>query len=270
MSWVAIEVPAVTSAIRIMERLAAQWPEPVTPRQLVSELGLNRSTCYNILATLQRMGWVTAMDERAGWTLGPKLLTLTGVTDDMAAAVAQQEIDELSRRLGFVVFVAEPDGAGGYVAVAKAERQIGVRVTVGVGDDFPFSAPAIMQAFYAWHSPGDFDRIADRRGIRQFTQNTVTDRDELHDQLAKVRERGFSTSLQQFNMAQSGVAAPVFDRNGRVSRVVCSLAFSTELHEDNIARIGAMVSACADRITARIGGQQPVAIPADRVSSDDR
>ncbi len=58
-------------------------------------------------------------------------------------------------------------------------------------------------------------------------------------------------------MAQSGVAAPVFDRRGQVTRVVCSLAFFTELHEDNVGRIGTLVSDCADRITARSGGKRP-------------
>jgi IclR family acetate operon transcriptional repressor len=249
----------VSSAVRILERLAAQWPAAVAPKDLVNELGLNRSTCYNILATLQRMGWVTSTGERSGWMLGPKLLTLTGVTDDMTAAVARQEIDELARRLGFVVFVAEPDGAGGYVVTVKAERQMGVRVTVGVGEGFPFSAPAIMQAYLAWQPPAKVDELVDRYGLKQFTQHTVTDRDDLHRVLAEIRERGYSTSIQQYDMAQSGVAAAVFDRRGQVSRVVCSLAFFTELHADNVGRIGTLVSDCADRITARTGGRRPSA-----------
>lgn len=255
----ASDVPAVSSAVRILERLAAQWPAAVAPKDLVNELGLNRSTCYNILATLQRAGWVTSTGERSGWMLGPKLLTLTGVTDDMTAAIAQQEIDELARRLGFVVFVAEPDGAGGYVVTVKAERQMGVRVTVGVGEGFPFSAPAIMQAYLAWQPEDKVDELVDRYGLKQFTQHTVTERDELHRVLAEIRERGYSTSIQQYDMAQSGVAAAVFDRRGQVSRVVCSLAFFTELHADNVGRIGTLVSDCADRITARTGGRRPSA-----------
>ena len=255
----ASDVPAVSSAVRILERLAASWPATVTPKDLVNELGLNRSTCYNILATLQRAGWVSSTGERSGWILGPKLLTLTGVPDDRTAAIAQQEMDELARRLGFVVFVAEPDGAGGYVATVKAERQMGVRVTVSVGEGFPFSAPAIMQAFVAWLPPEKVDELVDRHGLKQFTQHTVTDRQELSRTLADIRERGYSTSIQQYDMAQSGVAAPIFDRRGQVTRVVCSLAFFTELHADNVSRIGAQVSACADRITARTGGRHPSA-----------
>lgn len=253
----ASDVPAVSSTVRILERLAAEWPRPVAPKDLVGELGLNRSTCYNILATLQRAGWVRTNGDRTGWMLGPKLLTLTGVTDAMANSVAQQEIDELARRLGFVVFVAEPDGSGGYVVTVKAERQTGVRVTVSVGEGFPFSAPALMQAYLAHLPAAEVDDLVDRSGLKQFTPHTITERDALHAALGETRERGYSTSIQQYDMAQSGLAAPVFDKRGQVVRVVCSLAFFTELREDNAARIGALVSACAERITARTGGRRP-------------
>lgn len=253
----AVDVPAVSASVRILESLAAEWPTPVSPGRLVSDLRLNRSTCYNILATLQRAGWATSLGDRAGWTLGPRLLTLTGVSQGLTARIVQEEIDELSRQLGFVVFAAERDGSGGYTVVAKAERRSGVRVTVGVGDSFVFSAPAIMQAFEAWTSPADFERLVHRHGVRQFTEHTVTDLAELRGVLENVRRDGFSRSLQQYDLSQAGIAAPVFDSNGRVCMVLTSLAFSSDLRADNIAEVGTQARECALRITRRIGGLLP-------------
>lgn len=250
-------VPAVASSVRILERLAAEWPDAVSPRDLVVELGLNRSTCYNILATLQQAGWVRSLGERAGWTLGPRLLTLTGVTDEMAQRVMQEEIDALTRRVGSVVFIAEPDGSGGYVAVAKAERRLGVRLTVGIGEYFQFSSPALMNAFHAWSPPEEFEEMANRIGIKAFTPNTLTERDDLLAELERTRKRGYSVSLQQFDLAQCGLAAPVFDQRGKVSRVVCALTFSSDVNAENASRVGELVAECANRITERIGGQNP-------------
>jgi DNA-binding IclR family transcriptional regulator len=258
---VASNVPAVASSIRIIERLAAEWPDPVSPRALVTELELNRSTCYNILATMQANGWVRSLGDRAGWTLGPKLLTLTGVTDDMALSIVQEEIEQLTRRLGFVVFVAEPDGSGGYVAVARAEQRRGVRVTVGVGEYFQFSAPALMYAFHAWGDPELFQQAVKRIGIKEHTPNTITDIDEVMAELERTRKRGYSVSVQQYDLAQSGVAAPVFDHHGKVSRVLCSLAFSSELNTGNVERTGQLLAECGMRITERIGGMVPATAP---------
>jgi DNA-binding IclR family transcriptional regulator len=252
---VASNVPAVSSAVRVIERLASEWPDPMLPRELIDELGMNRSTCYNILSTLQNAGWVRALGDRTGWTLGPRLLTLTGVSSTMALGVMQEEIDELSRRLGFVVFVAERDGSGGYVVVAKAERRLGVRVTVGVGEYFDFSAPALMYAFHGWGSEKAFDDAVERYGVKAFTENTLTEPDDMRAELVRTRERGYSISLQQFDLAQGGAAAPVFDPHGQVACVVATIAFASELNESTVAQVGELVASSARRITENLGGR---------------
>ena len=252
-----VDVPAVSASVRILELLAAEWPAAVSPGTLVTELKLNRSTCYNILATLQRAGWATSLGDRAGWTLGPRLLTLTGVSKGIVAAVVQEEIGALSHALGLVVFAVERDGSGGYTVVAVAERRAGVRVTAGVGDHFPFSAPAIMQAFEAWTPRPELDRLIQRHGLEQFTEFTVTDPDALQAVLAQVRRDGFSCSVRQFDLAQGGAAAAVFDGRGRPSLVLCSLGFSSELNEHNAAEVGALLRDGAQRLTERIGGVSP-------------
>lgn len=253
----AANVPAVAASIRILEKLAAQWPQPVSPSVLVDELGLNRSTCYNILATLQAAGWATNPGERAGWTLGPRLLTLTGVTQGLVADVVQEEIDQLSADLGFVTFAAERDGSGGFTVVAKAERQTGIRVTVGVGDRFPFSAPALLQAFAAWVPRAEIERSVRRFGLTQHTKFTVTDPEAFFRALEEVRHDGFSRSLRQMDMSQAAVAATVFNAKSQPMLSICALAFSSELDETNVERVGAAVRDTAEAITDRIGGVRP-------------
>ncbi|HET9082512.1 MAG TPA: IclR family transcriptional regulator C-terminal domain-containing protein [Trebonia sp.] len=255
------DVPAVSSAVRILERLAQAWPDMVTPGTLVSELGLNRSTCYNIVGTLQQAGWVSGREGRPGWTLGPRLLTITGVPDNVRLDVAQEEIEALSAELKFVVFLSARQPGAGHHVLAVAERSSGVRVTVSVGDTFPFSAPALMHASLAWTAPDEADRILDAERVIAFTAKTVTDREGLHRAFAKVRSAGYAESIQQFNMAQSGVAAPVFDSRGAVRYAVCSLAFSSELDETNAAATGDAIRRCAEAITLRTGGSLPDRYP---------
>lgn len=257
----------MSAAIRILERLAAELPRAVSPTVLVNELGLNRSTCYNILATLQRAGWVNKLDSRGGWTLGPGLLALTGVSDDSVIGVVQEEIDDLSRRLGYVVFAAKQDGSGGYTVIAVSDPRRGVRVIVDVGDRFPFSAPALMQAMYAHRPFGDFLAIARSRAVERFTEYTVVDLDALAMAFSEVRRRGFSTSVRQFNLAQSGAAAPVFDRTGKPHLAVGTLAFSSELDENNIEPVGRLVGAAAGRITDRTGGTYPPDVENDETAA---
>jgi coenzyme F420-dependent glucose-6-phosphate dehydrogenase len=251
------DVPAVNAAIRILERIAVEAPAGVSPGVLAGELHLNRSTCYNILATLQRAGWASNLGSRSGWTLGPGLLALTGVSQESIHAVVQEEIDALSRRLGFVVFAAQQDGSGGYTVIAAADPRRGVRVTVDVGDRFPFSAPALMHAFYAYRDFDDFAALTRTHGLPQYTEHTIVDLPDLRERFDQVRASGYSRSIQQYNLAQSGVAAAVFDRLERPTLVLATLAFSSELTEGNVADVGAMMADTAERITGRTGGIAP-------------
>jgi IclR family acetate operon transcriptional repressor len=257
----ASDVPAVTNAVRIIERIARDWPDPVSSGTLIEDLGLNRSTCYNILGTLQRAGWAASRGDRSGWSLGPRLLALTGMSVDMVVDVVQQELDDLNRRLGFTAFALQRHGASAYTVLAKAERGQGVRITTGVGDTFEFSAPAIMRAFHAWSEPAEVDRLIDRYGLKAFTPETITDRDALRAELRATRERGYGISLREYDLGQSGVSAPVFDARGRVVMVLCSLAFASELNESNVASVGELIRDCGLRISARTGGNVPGDVP---------
>jgi IclR family acetate operon transcriptional repressor len=251
------DVPAVRNAVRLLERIARSWPEPVASGTLIDELELNRSTCYNILGTLQRAGWTSTRGDRAGWSLGPRLVTLARISGDWMSEVVQRELDALSQRLGFIAFALQRHEPGPYVVLAKGDRSQGVRITVDVGDTFAFSAPAIMRAFYAWTDPAAVDRLADHHGIEAFTPETVTNRAELHEVLRQVRANGYASSIREYDLGQSGITAPVFDGSGRVTMVICSLAFASELNESNVRRAGELVRDCGLRITDRTGGVVP-------------
>ncbi|NLU74996.1 IclR family transcriptional regulator [Streptomyces sp. HNM0575] len=253
----ASDVPAVTNAVRVLERIARDWPDSVASGSLIEDLGLNRSTCYNILGTLQRAGWVASRGDRTGWSLGPRLLSLTGMSTEMVVDVVQQELDDLSQRLGFIAFAVQRHGADEYAVLAKAERGQGIRITVSIGDTFPFSAPAIMRAFHAWSDADEVDRQVKRNGLKAFTSETVTKPAKLRTILKATRERGYGISVREYDLGQSGVAAPVFDSRGRVALVLCSLAFSSELNEENVDHAGTLIRECGLRITARTGGVAP-------------
>ena len=63
--------------------------------------------------------------------------------------------------------------------------------------------------------------------------------------------------MREYNLAQGGVAAPIFDARGRTTLVLCALGFSTDLNEENVDAVGARLREAADRITERLGGRTP-------------
>ncbi|BBC30857.1 hypothetical protein SGFS_021510 [Streptomyces graminofaciens] len=251
------EVPAVSAAIRLVEHIAAEAPQAVSAGILAQALGLNRSTCYNILATLQQAGWVNNLGNRSGWTLGPGLSALAVLGDEAILYVIKEEVERLCRRLGLVVFAAQEDGSGSYTVVAVGDPGRGVRVTVDVGDRFPFSAPGLMQAFWPYRPFDEFVDLARSRLVERFTEFTITGLDELSSVFAQVRERGYGCSIRQFNVAHSGASSTVFGPGGKPMLALMTMTFSSELDWDNLDRVGPSIRDAAARATARIGASAP-------------
>lgn len=250
------EVPAVASAIRLIEHIAAEAPRAVSAGALAAELGLNRSTCYNILSTLQQAGWLNNLGARSGWTLGPGLSALVGPSEEALHIAVQQELDQLCKRLGYVVFAAQEDGTGGYSVVAVGDPGRGVRVTVNVGDRFPFSAPGLMHAFWPYRPWDEFVAEAERQNLERFTEFTA-DLDQLAELFARVRRRGYGSSIRQFNLAHSGASSTVFGPDRQPKLAVVTLTFSSELDWDNLDQVGELIHDAAARITTRVGGAEP-------------
>lgn len=249
----ATEVPAVATAMRIMEAIAAEAPNPVSAGALAAGLNVNRSTCYNILDTLQAGGWVNKAGQRAGWTLGPAVAALSA----RRHVEVQDEIDRLCQRLGCVVFAGEEDATGGYAVVAVADPGRGIRVTVNVGDRFSFSTPGLMYAFWPYRPWEEFIAVAQRHALERFTEHTTVDIDEIARNFARVRQRGFGHSIKEYNTAHSGATATVFGPDGAPRLAIVTLAFSSDLDWDNLEQIGETLREAAARITARIGGKAP-------------
>jgi DNA-binding IclR family transcriptional regulator len=242
---VSSDVPAVEKAIRILERLAAEYPRPVSPATLIADLALNRSTCYGILATLRAQGW-GASPERAGWTLGPRLLTLARI-GERTAGVVRDELDELSRRLGAVTVAVVPDGSGGFVVVATGECTQGVRVSIGIGDRLPEPATAVRQVVAAWGMAGEASRY-------RLPPDEVRDPDDV---LTRVRADGFGRSAGAADQPQGVAAAAACDADGRVSMIVTVLAMPDRKTDEEIDRIGRAVRDSAAAISTRTGGVPP-------------
>jgi DNA-binding IclR family transcriptional regulator len=252
------DVPAVATSVRIVELLDAQSPQAPSAGAIARELEINRSTCYGILATLQRRGWVVQSPAGGpGWTLGPGFLKLTRGGARDVLALLQEELDRFADERGLMAFAARALDGGSYVAVARAAGRGPVRITVDPGDTFPFAAPALMQVFLAWLSEPQLAAALAGRELTRFTPRTVVDPEALAGELARVREQCFALSIQQFDLSQSGAAAPVFDAGGRVVYALCTLAFSSELSRETIAPVADTLRETARRATVRIGGRWP-------------
>ncbi|SRR5712692_598352 len=252
-------VPAITSAVAILRYLQGRPHDPVTLAEIVRALRLNRSTCFNLLKTMQDEGVLAYDSLTKRYRLGHTLLGLgLAVARELdAVAVALPYLQALVQEIELVglVILRTPDEH--FLVVHKVESRKDVKVTIALGERLPPNAPLLSRAYLAWQADPVVDAFLARWGLAAFTPQTVTDPARYRDNLARIRERGYAVTQGEYILHLNAIAAPVFDADGQVALLLCTLAFRSELNEEQFADFGAKLRQVAEHVTTALGGRCP-------------
>jgi DNA-binding IclR family transcriptional regulator len=207
-------VQSVQRAAALLGAIAGS-AEPRTAPELAELCGLNRSTAWRILATLEEEGLV---DREAGrYSIGHAVATLAAAATDALPRAARPHLEELAGQTGETVSLAVPRGLRlVYVDQVQAPH---VMAADWLGRAVPLHATSTGKALLAFLPPDELDTVI-AQPLPRFTDRTITDPAELRAELDRTRRRGYAVSPGELETALWGASAPVKDRHGRAIAVV--------------------------------------------------
>ena len=186
--------------------------------EIAEDLEMSKSTVYTHLLTLQQRGYLTKTGTE--YQLGLQFLSLGGHVQTSGTyrklyRTAKPEIDELANETAErAQLMVEEDGYGSYLYQSTGSK--GVMTDTHVGTRVFLHATAVGKAFLAHVPEAQADRIIERHGLVQETENTTTDRDELFAELGTIRERGVAFDNGERVRGIRCVAAPIETDDGAV------------------------------------------------------
>ncbi|TRO62508.1 IclR family transcriptional regulator [Streptomyces sp. IB201691-2A2] len=190
------EVKSAARTVALLELLAARGDRPARLDELAEELGVPRSSMYQLLQTLVDRGWVRSDTTGSLYGIGiSALLTGTSYLDsDPHVRTVRPYLDEASDALGETIHLARLDGPN-VVYLATRESHEYLRTISRVGRRIPAHAGALGKALLAERPD---DELPFPEGpLAALTENTHTDRATLLADLAEVRERGHSIDREE-------------------------------------------------------------------------
>ncbi len=188
-------VGATGTSMRILTEVADRG-EGVSIAELVESLDLAKSTVYKHLITLEEHGLVVKRD--GGYRLGLRCLEFGGIARqyDGVYDVAKPEVRRLAEETGELAnLLFEERGLGVYVHTARGERA--VDFDVYLGRRVYLHTTALGKALLASLSDERVDEIVDRHGLPARTDETITTRDALFEELDRIREEGFAYNEEE-------------------------------------------------------------------------
>lgn len=205
---------------------------PCRLSEIAAELDLTESTAHRHLNTLCDLRYVSRDGER--YQIGLRFLRLgrAARTRDPAYETAKQYVrdlaDETEERAQFVV---EDHGIGMYLHVETGAKA--VRAGFGVGRQIHLHSSSAGKSILAQYPRERVDEILDRWELPALTENTITDREALYEELERVRDRGVAFNREEHVDGINGVSVPV-KRDGSVLGALTVAGPSHRLNGDRL------------------------------------
>jgi IclR family acetate operon transcriptional repressor len=220
--------------------------------EISAQTGLNISTCHHLLATLANRGYVIQDVRTKHYLLGNRILELQVGRGQQIDLIA--EAGEVLRRLNEetreAVHLAVLQG-GELFTLAKLDAFHAVKVDTGfIGKSNAAHATATGKAILAYLPAAKVEEINRSKGLARFTERTILEKEQLLEELSRVRQLGYAVDNEEFQPGVFCVGAPVRDHSGEV---IASISCSVPLMRVPMVRITEPTCSAAVRLSGRLG-----------------
>ncbi|WP_254280618.1 IclR family transcriptional regulator [Haloarcula marina] len=182
--------------------------------ELANELDKPTSTVHDHLRTLESEEYLIKSDSK--YYVGTQFLDLGehARSRHKMYTIARQEVDELATQTGeHTNLMIEEHGRG--VFLYKSKGPDTVQLDTHAGMRVPLQTTAMGKSILAFRPSEEVDEIINRHGLPQLTEKTITDRDELYDELDEIQKRGYAYADEERVKGMRSVAAPITNDKGR-------------------------------------------------------
>ncbi len=253
MSQGSTSVQSVNRALDILEILKDE-PQGVGVTELSNQVGVSKSTIHRLLTSLNQKGFVQqdVMNER--YTLGLKLIELgEAVSHSLdVREVARLPLNELVNEVDETAHLAILDH-NELVYIDKIENDSTIRMYSRIGKRAPVHCTGVGKAIISQISEEDLEQIINEKDLTKFTDYTLTNSQDLKDNLREIRERGYSIDEQEHELGIRCVACPVFDHRGSVVAGISIAGPIYRLEQENIEWYASKVKEAASKISKKLG-----------------
>ena len=239
----------VERTITVLERLASA-PQGLSVTEIALAMRVNKAIAFRVLAGLEGKGYVRQdpLSLRYRLTLQIAALAFTLIDSLGLEEICQPFLDQLAVETTELVQLAVVDG-NDMIFVARAQGDQRVKVTPLLGRRVALHASAGGKVWLASLPEQEAIRLARAQGLTRLTARTLTTVDQLREEWARVRRRGYATVIQEYWDDVSSVGAPV--RVGRNQQVVAAVSVAgptVRFGEDRLSALAPRLIEIADAI----------------------
>ena len=248
---------SVDRALQILLSFEANGCEQQSLNQLSTNLGLPKSTIHRLLNALAQRGFIDQVSDTGYYRLGLKLHSL-GAHVVVARSLASEGGPILGRLVDLYHETASISVLDGIesVIVEKMESDVAMRVTSQIGKRSPLHCSAGGKVMLAFQKPETGERIIAALPLKRYTAKTITDPEQLRQNLAEIRKLGYAVDDEEIQDDQVCISAPIWNHEGLVIAAITIPGPASRIRNKGVATIAQSLVEAAQELSMKLGAPE--------------
>jgi len=228
-------VPAVDKSIAILE-LLARSKKPMGVSEISKALGLNKSTVFNIVYTLND-GRILEKRADGKFQFGTRLYILgraAGRASELIATV-HPYLEEINQKTKLSAFLGLRMGLRA-VIIDKADSASNIKIHSEVGMRMPLLSGAAGRVLLAQLNDDELDDILANNELETFTPNSCVNKKEYKRLVIKAREEGIAVDREEYIEGIRAFAVPLHSNRADTQIALWAVGFKQQISDEEIPK----------------------------------
>jgi len=208
---------SLNRVVQILECFSQDRPN-MGVREVARLVNLPSSATGRLMLAMKDLGVLSQNPLTRTYSMGPRVLTWAGTylsTSDIRI-VSYPYLAELHQATQETISLYILDGDE-RVCIERLESTQNIRfVAPRVGRRLPLHAGSAGKVILAFLPESVREEIITKTPLAALTERTIVEPELLRLELEKIRQEGYAVSYGEWILDASGIAAPIFDRNGDI------------------------------------------------------
>jgi|GEM_PF-278238 succinyl-diaminopimelate desuccinylase len=205
---------------------------------IVKLTGINRTTVYRNLVSLQKAGLLIREEENGRYSLGPETYRMGNVYltnadyEDSILGILEDIGAETRESVGLARLEGDK-----IVSIYSVESHQSIKMNDRPGTFYPVNKGTYGKCLMAFSEEPVKADMLKKQNFKKTGPNTLTEPEEILAEYEKIRTQGYVLSIEETMNYVIGVGVPLKSHDGRVKNVVAASFFKQDDYLEKIEKI---------------------------------
>ena len=245
---------AILRGLEIL-KFVGESEEPVTIAELSRHLDIPKTSVFNIVGALVEKNFLSIKNKKlksyelgvGAFELGTLYMNKTELIN-----ISDPVLKWLSDNVLETVFLGVVNN-NDLIYVDKKESKGTLRTTGNLGSRNTLYSTSLGKAILATYSKSEINRYMEQVNLLPRTKNTIVNREDLLEDLNRIRQRGYSISDEENEEGIYCIAAPICNSTGKSISALCISSLKMKVDNERTEVHKGFVIKAALEISRKLG-----------------